>query len=955
MEVSDSGHCRSGWRRAAILFFVVALASGTLASADDFASWRLWGHADGVTDGYTPSMTRSPAGKLITRHGGVSPLTIIDGYSAVTVPDPISFGRTYQDARGDLYTFDSHGIVIFRQSAGQKHWSSIPIPKFAEFDLFNAFRGVERRYSGLEGFGVDRRIAAIPIAPGRLVILLPDQLLEWTDGTPDLRVIGETSHAGIGQFVDLQPKDETSSANSLWVSGEHGVGILSWSRGEYSWHQLPPLPPGLTRPLFPAVVAGSDSFIASTSGADGKSNIVQNTPDGWKVVYAARQPRARAWSGSDETIWIADGSSLLTLANGQVRSVPRPAEIAGAILDVIPESHGVYWLSTGQKLGRYAPPLWQTPPDIPDADDTIGVITTDAAGRTWFGGITHLLVRESTGAWRTWTLPPGEERDPSGTLFPVPGGMAMVAVERDHLLVLNTADGSFRSVRHPKGRYFGRIQFAGNVPWLQTREPAGKTSRIETFDGHRFTPVPGLDSLPQTDSRAFLQAKDGTIWLGSPNALTTVKNGKVRELSTQDGLSETNGLSLLEGPNGEIYIGQIDAVEVFDGKTFHTLRKGLERARSMVMMPDGTLWIASGTGIHRYSYGMWITNAAEEGLPAAASYSVHADRYGRIWAGTTRGIGIFHPEADTEPPVTAMREDRNSTEVSPGGQVILNFFARDQWKFTSEDRMLYSWRLDGQPWSPFDSASFTGFHALQAGSHLFEVRSMDRNGNIDTHPASFPFAVLFPWYRATGFYAFAGLGTLLLAIVIRTAFHYHANLKFRSTHDPLTGLANRAEFENQLERAASGEQQVAVVFIDLDGFKYVNDTYGHKAGDALLIQVSRAISACLRSADSLARLGGDEFTIILRDIHSRAEAAMIVDQILHSIRACSVPGEGPARVSASIGISMYPNHSRDASTLLRLADFAMYQCKAHKKDRRLFYDTSMNKFEIADSEITATP
>src|ERR1019366_7090128 len=98
-----------------------------------------------------------------------------------------------------------------------------------------------------------------------------------------------------------------------------------------------------------------------------------------------------------------------------------------------------------------------------------------------------------------------------------------------------------------------------------------------------------------------------------------------------------------------------------------------------------------------------------------------------------------------------------------------------------EDRMQYSWRLDGQPWSPFESASFAGFHSLHAGPHLFEVRSMDRNGNIDTHPAAFHFAVLYPWYRASGFYAFAGIGILLLTIVIRTALHYHANLKFRST------------------------------------------------------------------------------------------------------------------------------------------------------------------------------
>ena len=129
---------------------------------------------------------------------------------------------------------------------------------------------------------------------------------------------------------------------------------------------------------------------------------------------------------------------------------------------------------------------------------------------------------------------------------------------------------------------------------------------------------------------------------------------------------------------------------------------------------------------------------------------------------------------------------------------------------------------------------------------------------------------------------------------------------------------------------------LALLFIDLDGFKQVNDSLGHKMGDLLLMTVAQRLNNCLRGSDTVCRLGGDEFTIILRRIPKRRVAAKIADKILKSItEPISLEGHN-ARVSASIGISIYPGTANNSETLLKKADAAMYLAKRSGKNRYEF-------------------
>ncbi|TJZ74088.1 two-component system response regulator [Chitiniphilus eburneus] len=164
-------------------------------------------------------------------------------------------------------------------------------------------------------------------------------------------------------------------------------------------------------------------------------------------------------------------------------------------------------------------------------------------------------------------------------------------------------------------------------------------------------------------------------------------------------------------------------------------------------------------------------------------------------------------------------------------------------------------------------------------------------------------------------------------------------------HDALTGLGNRhqlaARLDTELERAQLSRQPVAVMFIDLDGFKLVNDTLGHAAGDILLQTVARRIKGSLRRTDIAIRLGGDEFVVIVPDARRLEDYAALAEKLLEAVREVIELRDERLSISASIGIAVFPDNGTDSQTLLKSADNAMYDAKMRGRNRVAFYSPDM--------------
>lgn len=218
---------------------------------------------------------------------------------------------------------------------------------------------------------------------------------------------------------------------------------------------------------------------------------------------------------------------------------------------------------------------------------------------------------------------------------------------------------------------------------------------------------------------------------------------------------------------------------------------------------------------------------------------------------------------------------------------------------------------------------------------------------------------------AAGVLALAVLvGLLILAAVqIRRANHrlgeYAATLKAQNRelertrqelhhsahHDVLTGLPNRQLFYDRLTQALASASRhhtlVALLFIDLDRFKPINDTFGHPLGDRLLQAVAKRLHGCLRKSDTVARLGGDEFIVILTEVSQAQDVAMVAQKILETLSRVYLLDDQELRISCSIGISIYPQDGQEIETLLKNADAAVYAAKEVRHTYQ-FYAPEMN-------------
>ena len=220
------------------------------------------------------------------------------------------------------------------------------------------------------------------------------------------------------------------------------------------------------------------------------------------------------------------------------------------------------------------------------------------------------------------------------------------------------------------------------------------------------------------------------------------------------------------------------------------------------------------------------------------------------------------------------------------------------------------------------------------------------------------------------FFLVAVTYSVILVIIART---YHLNLQqtleTRNANqqllerlqqmayfDPLTGLANRRWFRETavkaLERGRRHGSRVALLLLDLDNFKQVNDRYGHECGDLLLEEIARRLTRCLRLTDTvvrtdgdLARIGGDELTILLEDIRTTDDVRAVAERILTTLHQPVDLGEARLRPSASLGIALYPDHGREFKQLMHHADRAMYRAKKSGKNRYAVYDGEQEETE----------
>lgn len=173
-----------------------------------------------------------------------------------------------------------------------------------------------------------------------------------------------------------------------------------------------------------------------------------------------------------------------------------------------------------------------------------------------------------------------------------------------------------------------------------------------------------------------------------------------------------------------------------------------------------------------------------------------------------------------------------------------------------------------------------------------------------------------------------------------------AEMSHMAQHDTLTNLPNRTLLQDRLTQAIAtasrNDFRIAVLFLDLDGFKHINDSLSHATGDRLLQLIAQRLLAAVRTSDTVCRLGGDEFVILLSEVAHAGDAGVKAGKILSTLGAAFEMEHNSLRITGSIGISTYPEDGRSAELLIRNADLTMYQAKEKGRSNYQFFEKGMN-------------
>ena len=727
------------------------------AQAQKFLNWRVYKSADGLQESECKMIGSSQHNNVWVFHGEPGFFSSLDGYEAKKVFLPgLAYSRLYENRVGQLWAVSADGVQEF----SGRGWLNHPIKEI------RAAQAIVRQM----------RIPLLPLKQGHVLILLPDRLLEFSNDRPEATLVRDVKQTKLENFSDLI----MAADGGAWISGQNGLAKIpadALSNPNATWQEFLLEPESQIESL-QHLFEDDRGGITATGSQLHKKMIVYF--DGQKFVLPpVRQEIQEAWRGLDGAFWFTTAHALFRLENrgGQWRETEE--QLAAEYFDVMTEPAGAFWLATSEGLFRYTALTWRSPVDQ-NFNVPVHAALRDREERLWVAQDDGLMLFQNE-RWQKISFPEKIQLalQPSA-LFELPNGMLALST-RDELVEFNPKIQAFSTLSNPAGQRLKALGALKDGSLCVQPVPSNATGaerlRLESCDGAMCKPFLEIPAAIKLGSELsiVLAAQNGAIWVGGNGGVAFYRDQKWQSFNPAEGPIPDSAFCLLENSDGKIWCGTRDQVWQFDGKEWSLLQTGLDRVNAFFKGRDGSIWIAANSGIHRFQNGDWVSNGIEEGLPSQVVRHLLEDQRGRLWAGTARGLSLHHPEADTTAPQTFIEQPRTEN-ISPEWKSRFVFGGRDKWKQTPSDRLLFSYRLDEQEWSPFRAERTASFEELSPGKHFFQVRAMDRNWNVDPTPALLEFALPLPWYQETRLLLIAAAGAIGVLFFAALAFNRHRRL-----------------------------------------------------------------------------------------------------------------------------------------------------------------------------------
>jgi len=796
-----------------------------------------------MRESYTRSIGVSPTGAITIRHGDMTTMDILDGYSISSIPEPRtgsppdykSISPVYLTSTGEAWTVEDKALKQFRK--GQWTIRATPAPG-------------------------EVMITAIPLDGDHVVVLFQDHVAEFDASRNQWSSIVQEKQAGLGAFRRMV----RSFSGKLWIAGSRGVGSLDPARG---YHWTPCESSNLEDFDYPLPGDDEALFAVATTKAGHTKVAVRVVGGRFQTVFTSAKD-LRVWPGADDDLWVLEGSTLWKLNGSHQEAVDKEGPLSGIIYDVRTEPGGGFWIGANTGLAHYTPPLWRTPGAVRHIDQPVHDITEDAQGHLWFAATESLLELEGA-KWKIHPLPDDLRTQTfltASLTALIDGRIAFMALQSGQLegiiVTFDPRTGKFER-RHkgfPDTHFMWRRD--SHSVWVQALSPC----QLAVWDGRSFTMRPDLQIAPKCQQlRLVRNTSNGDIWVGTTSlggGVFHAGSPVLHEIGKTQGYPELAIFALHEFRPGVMIVGGRETLAEFSSGEWKTLRTNMDAVRSIVRSRDGTLWVAAGSGVHRRKDDAWVVNGEPDGLRSDSASVVFEDKQGRVWVGTTRGLSRYYPEADQQTP-RVMLAKNNAAETLPDGNATLSFTGSDRWKQATPDHLLFSTRLDGGKWSGFAAATTVSFPGLKHGPHHFEVRALDRNGNVSPIE-SFAFRVVFPWYLQAGFLVAAFTSLVAISALVWLAVRQYRQI----IHAKQTAEAanrSKSEFLANMSHEIRTPMNAVMGMTDLAAAMAVNQEQKEYLG--IVQSASASLLGLLNDILDLSKVEAGKLALVAEDFDVR--------------------------------------------------------------------------------------
>jgi diguanylate cyclase (GGDEF)-like protein len=647
-------------------------------------------------------------------------------------------------------------------------------------------------------------------------------------------------------------------------------------------------------------------------GATGRSEDMSEAG----ALSIAQMPDGRIWMGLTRK-----GVDILDPANGRIRSLrsnsanPETTLPRNYVWSLLPFDDTVI-IATARGLYRSNIAGTQVHRMHPEGRDPVAhtIALLRDAGQIWVGGYDGL-----------WRFTPGDETH-----------------HADHFDSLT--DQRVRAViKSPDGSIW-----AGTENGLNRLPPSlinGGKDDIEHISSDRRDP----NGLSAGYISSLVVDHHGRLWVGTSGGGISVLTGRsgtghprFRHLAASDGLPNQNIDKLLIDQKGHIWASTDAGLAVIDPDTFKIRVLGRESGLSIL-----NYWVGSGA----------VTTEDEILFSGTTGVLVIQPDKIAPWTYAAPVVVSDVHVGKSEVPFAQTGADGVSRHIIvPHGEALSIEFSALDLSAPGQNRFRYRLKGYERTWNESDASHrMATYTNLLPGHYKLIIQGSNRDGIWSPHQQEIPIQILPAWYQTWWFLGLLGaiaITLILVVIRLRTAYlqkrqkelthlveertaelrDIQSQLEHLAYYDALTGLPNRRLFSDDLRkfmaRARRESQSFALLLIDLDHFKYINDSLGHDAGDALLREAAIRLRTVLRESDTIARLGGDEFAILLSKVDGLPE----IETVCRRIVACFEPGvlfqANVLKTSPSIGIAKFPHGGETEEALYKTADIALYEAKA---------------------------